>query len=145
MPNLPVGNVDYPDVRGMAQADAEAALTNVFLTFVYGTASYSATVASGDILTQSPDPTTNATVDPSTTTVTLTVSLGVDPAFEGLPPAPQVANLQSPKCAILINPTTGLAYKSGFADASSILPMPNFNSPLSAVLVDTTGTPYAAH
>ena len=86
MPDLPVGEVDYPDVRGMDQASAEAALSAVILGWTYGDGAYDALVARDKILTQSPDPSTHSTVDPQTTTVTLTVSLGEEPAISGALP-----------------------------------------------------------
>lgn len=84
MPVQVVGNVAYPDVRGMDQATAEATLAALQVFWTYADPAYSSTVAQDLILTQSPDPdiTSEINPDPAVTTVTLTVSLGTEPPLE---------------------------------------------------------------
>jgi len=72
--SLGVQMVTVPDVTGMAQAAAEAALTAAQLTTGNVTTAYSDTVAAGDVISQSP--TAGASV-PHDSAVDLVVSLGV--------------------------------------------------------------------
>lgn len=75
MPNIVEGPVDVPDVVGLDQSTAEAALNNVFLNAVDGGAVSSSAYGVGLVLSQSP--VAGAQVDPNTAPdVTLTFSLG---------------------------------------------------------------------
>jgi hypothetical protein len=67
-------NVIVPDVVGMAQATAEAAIVAADLTVGTVTTDYSPTVPAGDVISQ--DPTGGASVAPGTS-VDLVVSLGI--------------------------------------------------------------------
>lgn len=57
--------------------------------------------------------------------------------------APVIAN-PCPVAAMLIDPTTGVAYRPGFGDTPSAVPIANALAPLATVLIDpVSGQPYA--
>ena len=57
--------------------------------------------------------------------------------------APVIAN-PCPVAATLIDPTTGVPYRPGFADTPSVLPIANGLAPLATILIDpVSGQPYA--
>ena len=73
--SLGVQMVTVPDVVGSTQAAAEASITSAILTVGSVTTEYSETVASGDVISQSPSAGSSVVHD---TAVDLVVSLGVE-------------------------------------------------------------------
>jgi len=82
MATIVVGNVVMPDVLGLTAAAAEADINAVEIYDIqYADPEYSDTYEIGEIMAQ--DPAAESEVDPATTTVTLTVSLGEAPEGGG--------------------------------------------------------------
>jgi hypothetical protein len=77
--------VTVPDVVGMAQASAEAAITAAILTVGNVTTDYSATVPAGDVISQSPTAGASVVHDSA---VDIVVSLGEEPVGDFVAPNP---------------------------------------------------------
>jgi len=75
MVDIVVGNVNYPDVRGMDVAAAIAALQAVYINPQFATPQVDPSNVD-TVIAQTPDPSATPTVDPSSVIVTLTLSLG---------------------------------------------------------------------